>query len=306
MKNIKDVVKDNYWINQTRLEKNYNDCLEDPMFKKVVNSLKFPNKELMKYTSKIEETCKELGNCANCKNILECKNEVSGYIYYPSIENENVIFNYVPCKKKKELDKQNMYQNNVYLFDMPKEIKNASMKDIYTDDPNRFEVIKRLKKYIDDYKKDKHPKGIYLTGNFGCGKSYLVSAMFNELAKSNYKVAIVYYPELLRSLKEAFSDDDSYQNKFNSLKRVDLLLLDDIGAETCTSWARDEVLGTILQYRMQEGLATFFTSNLTLKELEEHLSVSSKGIEKVKARRIIERIKQLTDEVSMISENKRK
>ena len=57
---------------------------------------------------------------------------------------------------------------------------------------------------------------------------------------------------------------------------------------------------------MQEHLATFFTSNLTLKELEEHLSVSTKGIEKVKARRIIERIKQLTEEKTMISTNKRK
>ena len=50
--------------------------------------------------------------------------------------------------------------------------------------------------------------------------------------------------------------------------------IDDIGAETTTSWGRDEVLGTILQYRMQEGLVTFFTSNFTMDELEEHFSVS--------------------------------
>ena len=57
---------------------------------------------------------------------------------------------------------------------------------------------------------------------------------------------------------------------------------------------------------MEEGLTTFFTSNLTLEQLEEHLSVSSKGVEKIKARRIMERIKQLTDNITMISENKRK
>ena len=44
----------------------------------------------------------------------------------------------------------------------------------------------------------------------------------------------------------------------------------------------------------------------TLEELEEHLGSSNKGVEKVKARRIIERIKQLTDNITMISENKRK
>ena len=69
---------------------------------------------------------------------------------------------------------------------------------------------------------------------------------------------------------------------------------------------RDEVLGTILQYRMEENLPTLFTSNLTIKELETHLSTTNKDIDKLKARRIIERIKQLTINITMISENKRK
>ena len=37
----------------------------------------------------------------------------------------------------------------------------------------------------------------------------------------------------------------------------------------------DEVLGVILQYRMEENLPTFFTSNLSLKELEDHLTISN-------------------------------
>ena len=92
---------------------------------------------------------------------------------------------------------------------------------------------------------------------------------------------------------------------FDKVKKCDLLLIDDIGAETVTSWNRDEVLGTILQYRMQESLPTFFTSNLSLKELEVHLAGNdSEG--KIKARRIIERIKYLTDNITMIAENRRK
>ena len=148
-------------------------------------------------------------------------------------------------------------------------------------------------------------KGLYLTGNFGCGKTYLVSAALNELAKKNHQIAIIYYPEFLRSLKESFGDSETYNEKFRLAKNVEILLLDDIGAETMTEWSRDEVLGTILQYRMQEGLTTFFTSNLTIEELEEHFSTSARGIEKVKAKRIIERIKHLTIEMTLVSENKR-
>ena len=180
------------------------------------------------------------------------------------------------------------------------------MKNIDINDPNRFEIIKWLKNFLDTYQPKSGMKGLYLNGNFGCGKTYLISATLNELAKKNHKVAIIYYPELLRSLKESFGNNDVYNEKFRLLKTVEVLLIDDIGAETMTEWSRDEVLGNILQHRSQEGLTTFFTSNLTIKDLEEHFGTTTKGIDRVKAKRIIERIKQRTTEMTLVSENKRK
>lgn len=306
MKSIGKVIKDNYYLDKQSLESNYYQVLDNNSnFKKLINSLKLPDTYLMKYTSSLETSSKELANCKNCKNINMCKNSYPGYIYYPNLLNSNLVFDYIPCKYKKELDEKNKYKKNIYLFEVPKEIKEASMKNIDLDNPERFNVIKWLKKFLDDYSQDEPHKGLYLTGNFGCGKTYLISATLNELAKKEHKIAIVYYPEFLRSLKESFGDPDSYNEKFKLIKNVEILLIDDIGAETMTEWSRDEILGTILQYRMQENLTTFFTSNLTIKELEEHFSISTKGIEKVKAKRIIERIKQLSEEISLISENKR-
>ena len=89
------------------------------------------------------------------------------------------------------------------------------------------------------------------------------------------------------------------------LQNVDILLLDDIGAENVTPWGRDEILGTILQYRMNNKLTTFFTSNYTIEELEAHLAVTKNAEDKVKAKRIIERIKQLTEDIELISINRR-
>ena len=54
-----------------------------------------------------------------------------------------------------------------------------------------------------------------------------------------------------------------------------VLMLDDLGAESMTSWGRDEVLGTILQFRMLESLPTFFTSNFDFKELAESFNLYS-------------------------------
>ena len=302
MKEVKDMLTNNNRFSNYDLERSFDNELLDDTFKKVVSKIKLPKYELIKYTSRIKDSSSELKNCSGCTNIMECKNTVTGYVYYPSVEQGNLVFSYVPCKYKKKLDKDNIYHRNIDLVKMPKEILSASMKNIYTDDKNRLETIKWITTFIKKYNSNEKCKGLYLTGNFGCGKTYLVSAMFNELAKKGAKVAIVYYPDFLISLKENFDD---FSDNFNRVKKSELLLLDDIGAETVSNWNRDEVLGTLLQYRMQEGLPTFFTSNYTINELEEHLAGKDKE-GKIKARRIIERIKYLTDNIVMIAENRRK
>ena len=306
MESLGEYIKGKYKDNSKDLEKEFDKLYnEDSLFKKIVDSLDIPKYRLIENISKIEDSSKQLSNCMKCKNLLECKNEINGYVYYPVVEDEDIIFSYVMCKYRKKYEEKNEYLKNILSFEMPKEILNASMKDIDTTDENRFETIVWLKNFIDEYKKGNAKKGLYLTGNFGCGKTYLICAMLNELAKKGHKVAIVYYPELLRSLKESFNDDD-FNEKFSRIKKSELLLIDDIGAEVTTAWGRDEILGTILQYRMQEGLITFFTSNFDLKELEEHFVFSKSGNERVKARRIMERIKQLTVCITMVGENKRK
>ena len=88
---------------------------------------------------------------------------------------------------------------------MPKEIKEASIKKIYKTDKNRYETILWLTEFIKKYKKDIHQKGLYLCGNFGCGKTYLIAAIFNELGKDGIKSAIVFWPEFLNSLKASFN-----------------------------------------------------------------------------------------------------
>jgi primosomal protein DnaI len=224
-------------------------------------------------------------------------------MYTPIVENDNLVFSHNICKYKKNLLDDIDYLKNSYVFTVAKEVRNAKMKDIYTDDKKRLEVLTWMTTFIKEYKKGKAWKGLYLSGNFGSGKSYLLSAMINEIVKSGKKASLVYYPEFLRSLKASFGKD--FDEQFNYAKNADLLLLDDIGAENVTSWSRDEVLGPILQYRMDEKLPTFFTSNLSLEELEVHLSESKDKIDKIKAKRIIERIKYITDDIKLISENRR-
>ena len=97
-----------------------------------------------------------------------------------------------------------------------------------------------------------------------------------------------------------------FKESIEYVKSVDLLLIDDLGAENLTAYNRDEILCPILQYRMDNHLTTFITSNFNINELNNHLAKSKDGIEEIKAGRIISRINQLTDDLEMISKNLRK
>lgn len=289
---------------ESNLKKELLLSLKDKEFEDYIRSIHMPIELLMKYTSRLETCFNEKKNCENCKGLEYCKNEVYGFSLKEEVDKDKLRFEYESCKYKRKELKENKENENVYVFDIPKEIKNAKMKDIYLDDASRKEVITWLTKFIKNYDKNKKTKGLYLNGNFGCGKTYLIAAAFNELSKKGVKSAIIYWPEFLRNLKSSFDDD--FKEKFEYIKKIPLLLIDDIGAENVTYWSRDEILGTILQYRMEEGLTTFFTSNLNYSELEASLSVTKGKVDNLKATRIMERIKNLTVDMSIIGENRRK
>lgn len=304
MKTIKESVKDLYDRDYAKdLKKNYDEALKNDDFKDLVSKLKLDREFLQNYTSSLETSSIEYHHCQNCKSILECKNEIEGYAYLPIVKNDALVFKYKKCKYLKKLEEENSYLKNINVIGASVYLQDAKMKDIFTNDKNRFKVISSIKQFIDNYPNDKHLKGLYVCGNFGSGKTYLLTAMLNELAKKNFKSTIVFLPDFLRELKASFQND--YNVKYELAKKTPILLIDDIGAEVITPWGRDEILCPLIQYRMEQKLPTFFTSNLNLEQLKEHLSVTKDGIDLIKASRITERIKQLTSEIEMISKNLR-
>lgn len=282
---------------KSTLKKNYITSLQDNNFIKLVNSLNVSEEVLINHNSSLERTTKELINCKGCKGLHECKNKVVGHVYYPIEDNDNLNFVYKPCKyKKKEVSES----NNVVFFDTPKILRTAKLSELYPE-KERIKIIKYIKEILNEYKPGM--KGMFLHGSFGSGKSYIISALLNELSKKNFKCVNVYFPLLLKTLKEGFNE--GFDDMMDEILNADALLIDDLGAENNTSWSRDEILGTILQYRMDNNMLTFITSNLNIEELEEHLKTTNKNVDEIKARRIIERIKYLTLDFELISENKR-
>lgn len=270
----------------------------DETFKKLCNRLKCDDEILMKYTSKLTDSACELKNCSRCKGLSYCKNAVKGHVYFPTVTKDFIEFSYKSCKYFKENKK-----NNTVFFETPKMLMNASLSELITE-KERTNILKYIKDFLKKKVNGEPVKGLYLSGSFGSGKSYILSALLNELSLKGYKCVNINYPLLLNKLKASFSDYN-YNDVMEEIMTCDVLLIDDIGAENNSPWSRDEVLGTILQYRMDSDLTTFFTSNFTINELETELSETNKGTDLIKARRIIERIKYLTVEDKLISKDKR-
>lgn len=281
------------------LRRNFVLASTDETFKKLCNRLKVDEDILMKYTSKLTDSSNELKNCSKCKGAYMCKNAVKCHVYFPNVTKDFIEFSYKPCKYYVN----NSKKNNTTFFDTPKMLREASLSELITE-KERSSILKYIKDFLKKKMNNEPVKGLYLSGSFGSGKSYILSALLNELSLKGFKCVNVNYPLLLNSLKASFNDYN-YNDVMDEIMTCDVLLIDDIGAENNSAWARDEVLGTILQYRMDNVLTTFFTSNFTIGELENVLSETSKGTDLIKARRIIERVKFLTEEQTLISKNKR-
>ncbi|MFV5901043.1 primosomal protein DnaI [Staphylococcus gallinarum] len=223
----------------------------------------------------------------------QCPNFVKGHVPELYIEHGHIKIKYLPCPCKIKHDEERFNSHLITSHHMQRDTLNAKLEDIYMDKRDRLDVAMAVNKVCEQItNKETGVKGLYLYGPFGTGKSFIMGAIANQLKTKKIPSTIVYLPEFIRTLKGGFKDG-SFETKLSRVREANILILDDIGAEEITPWARDEVIGPLLHYRMVQELPTFFTSNLNFKELEHHLSVTRDGTEQTKAARILERIKAL-------------
>ena len=201
-----------------------------------------------------------------------------------------------------EQEKLKNIKERINLINLPSSLKDASFSQIDLK-KNRDEIFERLANFVAAY--PNYQKAVYLYGDFGIGKSYLMAALAHELSvERGASTTLVHYPSFVLDVKNAISSG-LVKEKIDQVKTAQVLILDDIGAEQSSPWMRDEILQVILQHRMQENLPTFFTSNFSFADLERHFASSKNGDETWQAKRVMERIKFLAQEVRLEGENRR-
>lgn len=201
-------------------------------------------------------------------------------------------------------EKEAAIKNRLKLINLPASLKKAKLAQIDLDDLGRLPIFERLYAFVDLYPSIR--KGLYLYGDFGVGKSFMMAALAHDLSeKRGASTTILHYPSFVIDVKNAIGEG-SVKTLVDEIKLSEVLILDDIGAEQSTPWVRDEILQVILQYRMQEDLPTFFTSNFNFQDLEKHFAKGKNGKDETwEARRVMERIRYLAEETRLEGENRR-
>lgn len=230
---------------------------------------------------------------------------------YLRLKQSNDNPNYIPILKRngdleivmvptEQFDKEIQRRKqaaNVGSLDTVNYILDAKLADFVLNSEERNEAYLKVSRFIDLFKEGKANRGLYLHGKYGTGKTYLLSAIVEELS-SDYKVYFIYFPDLVRSMKSSISTNE-LEAQVTALKTCDLLIFDDVGSENMTPWFRDEILAPILQFRLASGLPLLISSNFPQQQLLNIMAVGNNELDRTKSMRIVHRIVQLTETISL-------
>lgn len=139
-------------------------------------------------------------------------------------------------------------------------------------DPNVHSAARHAYNAAHEYAQN--PAGwLLLCGPCGSGKTHLAASIANESIRiRRVKSVFMIVPDLLDYLRETFNpkSEVTYDERFEMIRSVPMLVLDDLGTENATTWAREK-LYQIVNHRYNAQLPTVITTNQELELIDERI-----------------------------------
>jgi DNA replication protein DnaC len=143
---------------------------------------------------------------------------------------------------------------------VPLRYRKCTFKNFRPRTAHQLKALKVCKEFFSLYPFTE--KGILLYGPPGTGKTHLAAATLTAVIKyKGLKGVFCDFRALLIELRNSFSSIDSSGEILDFARKAPLLVLDDVGAERGTDWAR-EIFAEIVNYRYTQSLPTIITTNL--------------------------------------------
>ena len=252
----------------------------------------------------LQEYIHQSKQCERCNCLDECINYTKGMAPVLHLEEHDITISYKPCDSQLAAREQQKLSSLIQSHHISKDILSANFDSLQFNSKKKAAIAAKAVQIAMGLEHGETPKGLYIHGPFGRGKSYILGATANELKSKHIPSVLVYWPEFIRELKASIKKGTT-EDKVQAMKNARVLMIDDLGAEDLSEWTRDEILGAILHYRMINEMPTFISSNLTIDELSQHLATVKSKVDTLKADRIIERILTLMEPVEIDGDNLR-
>jgi len=142
------------------------------------------------------------------------------------------------------------------------------VSDIARTAPDQIQSVRRYVREIEENLDS--GRGLWIQGDVGTGKTTLAMLVSKSALDAGRSVAIYSLPRLLNLLREAMDSQEGKLDFLDRLTAVDLLHIDDLGAENRTDWVLEQ-LYSIVNARYEAERAIVATTNLMPDELSERL-----------------------------------
>lgn len=232
--------------------------------------------------------------CEGCRGLQYCLKENKGIIK-ELVYNGEIFLAMANChyyNDSQEILNHFVIRNikeDVLLTNIDTLLKNKPVEQMSALEQNAFAEILT-------YRKEPKEIGLFIhSENYRSQKTMLIAALMNALAKKGENIAFIHFPTYLVDLKASFQTEKAID--WTRLMDVPYLVLDGIGEENVTPYSRDEILLTVLSYRLLNNLPTFFTSFYGYKDLQKVYTIK-KGDE-LKAKTLILKMKALCKEITL-------
>lgn len=203
---------------------------------------------------------KELTNKLDCKTCGD-----AGFIH-PLVDGLPEYSCVVPCECQKEEIQRAKYQRMLKVCALPdgKSICTFENFDAYNDSLKR--ALMKTKKFASG--KD-DTKWLTMHSKVDTGKSHLAVAICKMWIDRGVPARYIFVPDLLDQLRNSFvktSETESYSNLMQFFLEVPLLVLDDLGTQKTSDWAKEKII-QIINHRYEYQLHLVVTMNCTLDEI---------------------------------------
>ncbi len=113
---------------------------------------------------------------------------------------------------------------------------------------------------------------LLIQGKYGCGKTHLAASIANFAVDMGVPTLFITVPDMLDSLRFGYQNSAMpFEEQFDEIRRIALLVLDDFGTQNATPWAQEKLF-QIINYRYINQLPLVVTTNLPIDQIEERIS----------------------------------